>query len=124
MIPNQTVMDFYQIKSISSLQLNSWGVLEPIGDPDERQDIPKFDAMIIPGLAFHQDKIQLFRLGRGGGYYDKFFEAYVKEYKNLPYTIGVAFDCQIVDENELKLASLDVFPCEDHDFCLDELLSG
>ena len=47
MIPNQTVMDFYKIESMSCLKLNSWGVLEPPGEPDKRQEIPAMDAMIV-----------------------------------------------------------------------------
>lgn len=133
MIPNQTVMDFYKIESMSCLKLNSWGVLEPPGEPDKRQEIPAMDAMIVPGLAFHQKGDKVLRLGRGGGYYDKFFEAYFlkhwnklydTEFDTLPYIIGVAFECQVVSENELERLGLKEFPYEKHDFCLDQLLHG
>jgi 5-formyltetrahydrofolate cyclo-ligase len=53
-------------------------------------DISALDAVLVPGVAF--DK-QNFRLGRGGGYYDRFLN-------NLPkkiHTIGLAFDFQVVD---------------------------
>ncbi len=47
----------------------------------------KIDLILIPGVAF--DK-QLHRLGRGGGYYDKFLRQHPQAVK-----IGVGFDFQI-----------------------------
>ena len=64
----------------------------------------------------------MIRLGRGGGYYDKFFEAYKNEFKVLPFTIGVGFQCQLVDDNELIQLGLHDFPFEKHDFSLNELI--
>ena len=122
MIPNETEMDFYKIESLSSLKLNQWGVLEPEGD-NSRRKIPEMEGMIVPGLGFG-GKDKILRLGRGGGYYDKFFEAYKNEFEKLPYTIAVCFECQIVTENDLTELNLSEFPSEDHDFSMDELLSG
>ena len=122
MIPNETEMDFYKIESLSSLKMNQWGVLEPEGD-SIRKKIPEMDGMIVPGLGFGgSDKI--LRLGRGGGYYDKFFEAYKNEFKSLPCIIAVCFECQIVCKDYLRELRLEEFPSEKHDFCMDELLSG
>ena len=52
-------------------------------------DMADLDVVIVPGVAFDRQKN---RLGRGGGYYDRF----LKTLHNIP-TIGLAFDFQIVD---------------------------
>ncbi|MCX5899379.1 MAG: 5-formyltetrahydrofolate cyclo-ligase [Proteobacteria bacterium] len=57
------------------------GCLRPVGSRT-------IDVVIVPGAAFAVDG---FRLGYGGGYYDRFL-------KNCPaVTIGLAFDMQVVD---------------------------
>ena len=48
----------------------------------------KIDLIIVPGVAFDRKKK---RLGRGKGYYDRFFRK-VKVFK-----IGVGFDCQLIE---------------------------
>jgi 5-formyltetrahydrofolate cyclo-ligase len=53
--------------------------------------IDAVDLVIVPGLAFD---LECRRLGRGGGFYDRFLP-------RLPartHTIGLAFDVQIVDQ--------------------------
>jgi 5-formyltetrahydrofolate cyclo-ligase len=48
----------------------------------------KIDLVIVPGIAFDRKKN---RLGRGKGYYDRFF-SHIK-----PMKIGVGFDFQLMD---------------------------
>jgi len=48
----------------------------------------KIDLIIVPGVAFDRKKN---RLGRGKGYYDRFFK------NNKAFRIGVGFDCQLLD---------------------------
>lgn len=57
-----------------------------------------YDCILVPGLAF--DK-RGFRLGRGGGHYDKL----LAKYENV-YTIGVCFNEQIANRD---------LPIEPHD---------
>ena len=49
------------------------------------------ELVVVPGLAFSSDG---HRLGRGGGYYDRFLSRLRRNAK----TIGLAFDIQIADE--------------------------
>ena len=55
-----------EVKGIDDLEPNKMGILEPkYGD-----EVTDVDLTITPGLAFDKNG---FRLGYGGGYYDKFF---------------------------------------------------
>jgi len=49
----------------------------------------KIDLVIVPGIAFDRKKN---RLGRGKGYYDRFFA------RNKALKIGVGFDFQLMDK--------------------------
>lgn len=60
------------------------GIMEPELDEYFKGRI---DLVIVPGVAFDRNKN---RLGRGKGYYDRFFR------KFKPVKIGVGFDCQLL----------------------------
>ncbi|MCR5696397.1 MAG: 5-formyltetrahydrofolate cyclo-ligase [Marinilabiliaceae bacterium] len=63
-------------------------------------------CIIVPGVAFTRNGQ---RLGRGGGFYDRFFE----QHSNI-HKIGIAFNCQIVDS----------LPIDPHDVAMDEIVLG
>lgn len=72
-----------------SMDSDSLGVRAPkVG-----QEIPheEIDLVIVPGVAFDMHG---FRLGRGGGYYDR----YLARFSRNTATIGVCFDIQFVEE--------------------------
>lgn len=80
----------------------------PMGfrEPVDKTEIPFDDAVIlVPGRAFTQDGE---RLGRGGGFYDR----YLKENKKKLHSIGICFSVQLV-------GSIPVDPC---DVPVDEVL--
>lgn len=59
-----------------------------IGEPDSVENfVGKIDLVIVPGIAFDSKKN---RLGRGKGYYDRFFR------NNNSIKIGVGFDIQVL----------------------------
>lgn len=64
----------------------------------------KYDLIIVPGLAF--DAVN-FRLGYGGGYYDKFLAENASA-----HTLGICYPFQKKDK----------IPVETHDFKLDDVL--
>lgn len=96
------IMHFYDYAP-ERMQTGAFGIEEPMGDKEcPAEDI---DLIIVPARAFTRTGQ---RLGRGGGFYDK--------YMSLPgfraYKIGIAFGCQIFDE----LIS------ENHDIMVDEVI--
>jgi len=59
------------------------------------------DLVIVPGVAFTQ---QGHRLGRGGGYYDRF----LKKLSRQAYSVGLAFEMQIIEEIPLEETDMPV----------------
>ena len=76
------------------LHQGRFGIPEPKGNAYKG----KLDMIIIPGIAFDY---QCNRLGRGGGYYDRFLRHFSGTLK-----VGVAYDFQIVKET-LPMGRLD-----------------
>jgi 5-formyltetrahydrofolate cyclo-ligase len=77
---------------LSSLQPNDLVTSgHGIKEPKERHPLPSdcIDVIIVPGIGF--DTLGG-RLGRGGGYYDRFISR-----DRPPIVIGVCFDEQLVD---------------------------
>lgn len=96
-------MIFYRIFSLEELTRSRFGILEP-KDGAHRVIPGEGDLMLVPAAAFDGKG---YRIGYGGGYYDR----YLAEYPQL-YTIGLAFDFQMLDE----------VPREEFDLAVKEVL--
>ena len=96
------IMHFYDYTP-EAMREGAFGIDEPTGD--ERCSAGDIDLMIVPARAF---TISGVRLGRGGGFYDK--------YMSLPdfraHKTGIAFACQIFDS----------LPFDTHDITVDEVV--
>ena len=79
----------YKVESLSDLENGPYGIKQPQGGHN-RLKPEDIDLVIVPGVAFDKSG---HRLGRGGGYYDRFLKTLPKD---TP-TIGLAFDFQVVD---------------------------
>lgn len=74
----------------SFFEVQRHGVREPVGG--RCVAFEEIDLVIVPGLAFDTAGA---RLGRGGGFYDRFLSN--PGFKARVVRVGVAFDFQIVD---------------------------
>ena len=98
------IMHFYDY-SPTAMQSGAYGISEPTSDnPCSAADI---DLIVVPARAF---TISGIRLGRGGGFYDK----YMSMQNFRAYKVGVAFLCQRFDE----------LPFDNHDITVDKVIFG
>ena len=95
----KNLMNFVSWKENDVLSVNEFGILEPI-----KTKVKTPNLILVPTLAFDKDK---YRLGYGKGFYDRYLNKYLKQYKNI-LTIGVAFSFQKhhklpINQNDVKL---------------------
>jgi 5-formyltetrahydrofolate cyclo-ligase len=92
-----------EFPSWTRLRSNKLGIPEPKSSSDLSLEI---DVCLVPGIGY-DDKGN--RLGRGGGYYDKWLTKYP-----VKHTIAPAFDCQVhknIPVNKLD-ATIDIIVTE------------
>lgn len=100
-----------EIKTLDNLKLNNYGILEPILNDDiinfklNYKTNDNIDLVIVPGIVFDKKG---YRIGYGGGYYDKFFS----NNKNL-YRIGLSFEIQLIEK----------IPYEKHDIYMNKIIT-
>ena len=97
-------MKFFSWKKNEVLQVNKFGMLEPI---KSNLNIP--NVMLVPLLVFDSNK---YRLGYGKGFYDRYLNKYLRKFKNI-LTVGVAFSFQKYNK----------LPINDKDVKLDYILT-
>lgn len=86
----------------NGIRFGSYNIREPKPECSAAIDIKNLDIVIVPAVAYDKN---CYRLGYGGGYYDRFLEKLRPDAK----TIGIAFDIQVFD----------CIPKEPHDVQLD-----
>lgn len=101
-VSGKGVMEARLIGSLSELSPGAWGIPEP---PESAPVISPgdIDLVLVPGAAFSED---LCRLGRGGGYYDR--------YLALTPALRVAI---------ARERLLTPVPAEEHDLKMDMLVT-
>lgn len=96
-------LSFTKIRDLEKdLELGCFGVLEP--KRKEPINVYKANAIIVPGIAFDEEG---YRIGYGGGYFDRVLRKFEKP------KIGLAYEIQIVDE----------VPREEHDVPVDIIVT-
>ncbi len=104
--PITKMMDVYKVTDWNGLEKGNYGIPEPKIGGIPPFPVEEIDVVLIPGVGFDE---QGFRLGYGGGYYDRFFD----RFEALPYKIGVAFEMQVINQ----------LPVEHHDYPVDEVIT-
>ena len=103
--PKSRKLNFRELKRFSELETVYYGLLEPITTETESVSADEIDLVVVPGLAFSKGG---YRLGFGGGYYDRFLANYQGN------TVSLAFKDQIVPE----------VPVESHDIPVQKIVSS
>lgn len=98
-------MKFHYLNSLDdNLEINKWGIREPLTGSDLWNASRGKTLILTPGLAFGPSGS---RLGRGGGFYDRFLSKIEEGIK----TVGLCFESQHRED----------IPLEEHDRRLDAL---
>lgn len=102
--PTQHRMDFYMVEDDKQLETGYANIVEP--DPTRASYAEKdmLDLLIVPGVAFD---FRGYRIGFGGGYYDRF----LKEYHGT--SLSLLSDIQLIQE----------LPVEDFDIPVQYMLT-
>lgn len=89
------------LSNFSDLEMGFYNILSL---PDSKAKIvepKKIDLIIVPGLIFGKN---FYRIGYGGGYYDK----YLSQNDLKSVNLGVCFEFQILDEVEFEVFDVPV----------------
>ncbi|MGJ9456972.1 5-formyltetrahydrofolate cyclo-ligase [Oceanobacillus sp. CF4.6] len=86
--PKQKELIFYELKSFEQLEVVYYNLLEPKPDISKKVKKNSMDLLLVPGLLFDRDG---YRIGFGGGYYDRF----LKDYANT--SVSLCSSDQLVD---------------------------
>jgi 5-formyltetrahydrofolate cyclo-ligase len=87
--PEAREMDIIPITTFDDLEPGYFGIREPKRDLRPPVDKEAIDLVVVPAVAFDR---RGYRVGYGGGYYDRFLAG-----MDVP-RIGLAFSCQIIPE--------------------------
>lgn len=82
---NENHMTFKQLLSLNDISKDAKGINYSTSDTATTNEL---DLIIVPGVAFNKDG---YRIGYGGGYYDRFLS------EHPSHTISLVYDFQIVN---------------------------
>lgn len=103
--PKKKTLSFRKIREFSQLESVFYGLLEPIIEQTMEVKPEDIDLLFVPGLAYTREG---FRLGFGGGYYDRYLTNYEGK------TLSLAFHFQVIPQ----------FPIEKHDIPVSKIITN
>jgi len=103
-IPKTRDMDFRIINSFKDLETVYIDLLEPIVAETKSIEKEQIDIQIVPGVVFSEKG---YRIGFGGGYYDRYLEGFQGE------MISLAFEAQTGK----------IIPVENHDIPVEKIIT-
>ncbi|XXM73743.1 5-formyltetrahydrofolate cyclo-ligase [Lysinibacillus sphaericus] len=95
--PKTKELIFHEIHSFQELESVFYGLFEPIPSITKPVHKDSIQSVIVPGLAYTEKG---YRLGFGGGYYDRFLSRFTG------HTLSLAFSEQLV--KKLPVESFDI----------------
>lgn len=111
-------LGFWPVEKGEELVAGKYGIMEPRINGKKPFIITEIDVILVPGIVFDQ---QGYRIGYGGGYYDRFLGEKIADKSRpqktakKPYTVGVGFKEQVVERLPVKI--------EEHDIMLDAIMA-
>lgn len=90
--PKTRAMTFHEITSFKQLEVVYYGLKEPIVSKTVEVKKEELDLIIVPGLGFMKNG---YRLGFGGGYYDRYLADYHGKKLALAFEIQLALELPI-----------------------------
>ena len=104
-LPETKELTFHLLTSYSELEDSFYGLKEP--NPEKTKTISggKIDFLLVPGLLYDRSG---YRIGYGGGYYDRFLA------KAKPFTCVLAYSQQLMSQP---------LPHEDFDIPVDRIIT-
>ncbi len=103
--PKEKKMSFRLITQFSQLETVYFGLLEPVAHLTAEIEPESIELLIVPGLAFTANG---YRIGFGGGYYDRFMKNYFGK------TLSLAFSPQMIPD----------FETEEHDIPVSKIITN
>lgn len=90
-------------------------IKEPVGERFGPEKVADADVVFVPALVADTAG---YRLGKGGGYYDRFLEKLPQLTDRMPWLITPLFD------HELFAAAAQAFPVEEHDLPVQAVVTA
>ncbi|MFV5335807.1 5-formyltetrahydrofolate cyclo-ligase [Bacillus paralicheniformis] len=103
-MPDTKEMHFRSFQDESDLEVVYFGLQEPIVHKTGRMEPEDIDFILVPGICYDRTG---YRIGYGGGYYDRYLSGFTKD------TASLAFECQVIDH----------VPKEPHDIPVEQIFT-
>ncbi|ALX48086.1 5-formyltetrahydrofolate cyclo-ligase [Lentibacillus amyloliquefaciens] len=83
-LPKKRQLNFYELNSYDQLEVVYHNLLEPKPEITEEMSKDRIDLLVVPGLLFDKNG---YRIGFGGGYYDRFLTDFPNRKLSMAATI-------------------------------------
>lgn len=103
-------MHFYPCEDYASMRLDKYSIPAPVTTSAPPLSASLIDVILVPAYAFTRAGE---RLGKGGGYYDRYLAHNSLGVSSSTLTLGIAFSIQL----------LQALPTEKHDIKMNQLIT-